>query len=190
MNWWGWSQQSEALQTFLADCSGALLCRSVIQCCLLRHPTREFPSVFSWLSLLWHALLFFAFCVHSESPPGVPLNETLHDWGSEAIKSDCFCQTLGANIINSHLPENDLHVDMAEFENNRLFFLWFDGAVFQKAQLHCYSFAMSWLKVLYLRREYIEKGYQAMVKAWSFTLQNLFGGRDVFSCAYLTFTLL
>lgn len=51
--------ESAAPQMLLADGSGVLLCSSVIHSCLLKRPTaREFPFVFSWLSLLWHALLF------------------------------------------------------------------------------------------------------------------------------------
>lgn len=49
------SLESEAPQLLLPDCSGF----SMIQSCLWKHPTaKEFPFVFSWLSLLWHALLF------------------------------------------------------------------------------------------------------------------------------------
>lgn len=66
--------------------------------------------------------VIFAFCVHSEVPAGIPSNETLHHRGSEAIKSECFRQTLGAKTVSSHLPEMDLQVDIAKFgKNNRPF---------------------------------------------------------------------
>lgn len=98
--------------------------------------------------------VIFAFWVHSEASPGIPSNETLHHWGSEAITREHFHQTLGADTISSHLPEKDLQVDIAKFGKNNGLFLSGLMQFFKKAELCCCFFATwtSWTKVLYLHR--------------------------------------
>lgn len=85
--------------------------------------SQRIPICISLAEFVLTCPVIFAFWVHSEAPPGIPSNETLHHWGSEAITSEHFRQTLGANTISSHLPEMDLQVDIAKFGKNNAPFL-------------------------------------------------------------------
>lgn len=125
--------------------------------------------------------VIFTFCVHSEVPSGIPSNETLHHWGSEAIKSECFCQTVGANTVSSHLAEVDLQVDTAKFGKNISPFLSSLMQFFKKLSCAVIFFATSWMKVLYLHRANVKRLPSKVVGARSFTLQNPFEGREIWN---------
>lgn len=78
--------------------------------------SQRIPICISLAEFVVTCPVIFAFWVHSAAPPGIPSNETLHHWGSEAITREL--QTLGADTISSHLPEKDLQVDIAKFGKN------------------------------------------------------------------------
>lgn len=150
-------------------------------CHLLKHPTaREFPLVFPWLGLLRHAPLFW----HSVSVVKFP-------WASLQMKH-CITEEvkpLKSSAFTKHLEQiqsallYQKWIRKLTLQNlgwTIVFFEQFD-AVFQKAELCCYFFATSWMKVLYLHRANVEGLPSKVVRAWSFALQNPFEGREILS---------
>ena len=125
--------------------------------------------------------VIFAFCVHFEVPPGIPSNETLRHWGSEAIKSECFCQTLGANTVSSHLPEMDSQVDTAKFGKNNSPFLSGLMQFFKKLSCAVIFLPRHRWRFYILHRANVEGLPGKVVRAWSFSLQNNFEGREILS---------